>query len=451
MNTIFKKVSIENFGGIDESSPITIIFDETYKGLTTMSGDEATGKSSVIQCLEALMGDNFSEYYVNKKTKAIGGTLEFISDGKQYKTRVTTKSFKLEVLNDVAGKEKWVGVGEDKTLIRKLLPFATSPDILQSKSGVEQVEWLKKLAGTSVDDTALAEQYKKAYSERTGKNKEVTIYKKQLIDTGLFIDESKDVVPTPQFQTLKETVDGIDIDKVLSMQDTELSDLRKKEQTLNKAKAEFETFEYQISEKQKRIKEIEEEIAQLEERKVNGKKYLDENKDLPEQVQKVETKLEETKEIKRQKENVLSTSKLYETFKNVSAQALTLTNQIDKITADRLAIAKTFTPDIPNFEVVLKTLDNEGGLFLNGINIAALSESERYSLCLQIWQHFKISVVFIENISSLGSHAMDIVQMFIANGGKVFATQMKRGKNKMSVSFSLTNEIKDITNEDEEE
>jgi hypothetical protein len=81
--------------------------------------------------------------------------------------------------------------------------------------------------------------------------------------------------------------------------------------------------------------------------------------------------------------------------------------------------------------------ESKKGLFLNGINIAALSESERYALCIQIWQHYGTKVVFIENISSLGSHALEIIKLFIKNGGTVFGTQMNRGQQSISVSFSL--------------
>lgn len=450
-NTNFKKLMIEAFGGIDPDSPITVVFNEDFKGATVLSGDQGTNKSSTLLAIESLLGGVFSDYYINKKSKSVKGVFEFEKDGKKYRTVLNKSLFKFEEYVNIAGKDKWQSPGEDKTLIRKFLPYATDPDILTQTDGTQQLEWIKKVSGSSVDDSDLAAQYKKVYSERTLINRDRDNIKKSLVDSGSFIIEAKDVIPTKQFIETKEKIEGIDLDKVIDIQQKAVDELDKEDKKVATAKTLFDGFDEQIKSKHERVSEIqveierlrkqiekeETEITSLEERKIKGKEFLEASKELPVKILEAKKQLEDSKEIKRQKEAVLNTNKQYEEYKTAFDKANKLTNQIDEITNERLAMAKSFTPIIPGFEVRLGNLDEEKGLFWNGVNIASLSESERFALCIQIWEFYKVQVVFIENISSLGSSAMDIIKMFIERGGTVFATNMRRGQDKITVSFSL--------------
>lgn len=449
--TVFKTVTIENFGGIDESNPMVIVFPDGYEGATVLTGDQETGKTSTLQAIESLMGGIYPDYYINKKMNSINGGFEFEVDGVKYRTKLTKTQFKLEQFIDVGGKQKWIGTGEDKTLIRRLLPFATSPDVLIQKDGTQQIKWLKDVAGSLVDEGALTDKYKTIYADRTAKNKEVKIYKDQLIESGRFIPEGGDVLPTEYFESKKGEIAGIDFDKIIELQEVGLKALSIEADRINRAKIKLESIDGLVLEKKKQIadwliqiegleKSItdnETEIKELESKKLEGDKFIEEGNVVIEKIDAANKELENTKILKSEKVSIESTIKMYETYKAKFDEAISLTNQLDEINAQKLALAKQFTPDIEGFEVELGNIDRESGLYLNGVNIAVLSESERYGLCIKIWEHFKIKVVFIENITSLGSHAMDIIKMFIANGGKVFATQMKRNQGKISVTFSL--------------
>lgn len=450
--TVFKTVTIENFGGIDESNPMVIVFPEGYEGATVLTGDQETGKTSTLVCIESLMGGIYQDYYINKKNNSINGVFEFEVDGVKYRTKLTKTQFKLEQFIDVGGKQKWIGTGEDKTLIRRLLPFATSPDVLVQKDGTQQIKWLKDVAGSLVDESELTERHKKTYADRTAKNREVKIYKDQLIDSGRFIPDGGDVIPTEDFELKKTETDGIDFDKIIEFQEAGIKTLSVEADRINRARIKLESLDGLVLEKKKQIadwliqiegleksiNDNEAEIKELEAKKIEGNKFIDESKAVVEKIDKANKELENTKILKSEKSSVDATVKLYETYKARFDEANLLTNQLDELNEQKLALAKQFTPDIEGFEVELGNLDREKGLYLNGINIAVLSESERYGLCIKIWDHFKIKVVFIENITSLGSSAMDIIKMFMANGGKVFCTQMKRHQEKISVTFSLS-------------
>lgn len=443
--TNFKRIDIENFGGIDPTSPVTIVFPDD-KRITILEGDQGTNKTSTLTAIEALMGGIYPEYYINKNTKSIGGIMEFEHDGKRYRTRITKTQFKLEQFIDVAGKEKWSSTGEDKTLIRKLLPYATSPDVLQQKDGTEQIEWLKKIAGSNADDTSLVALRKEKYSKRTVLNREVEIYRNQLIESGNFVKEGKDIIPTEEFQALSDKATSLDATVVESKAKEDLDNARRNLSKIASAKAKLDELSSGIKQKLDKIEELRLAIAQLEtevdgmkEQKAKGEQFITDNETkFREEVTKAETDYDEARNLKNTIESIKSTNATYEAYKKVFDNAVNISSEIEDIDMERLRLAKSFTPDIEGFEVRLGgNIDEEKGLFLNGVNIATLSESERYALCIKIWEHYKVKVVFIENISSLGSNAIDVVKMFISNGGTVFATQMRRNQQTISVSFNL--------------
>lgn len=450
-NTSFKKVTVESYGGISPDSPLTIVFPENFSGGTVFEGNQGTNKTSTMMALESLLGGLYPDYYINKESKTINGAMEFTVDDVNYRSKITKTQFKLEQFINVAGKDKWISTGEDKKLIRQLLPFATSPEILTTKNGEEQIEWLKKLAGSTADDNQLALEYKKKYDERTVKNREVDIYKKQLLESERFVKEGKDIKPSEDYEKFQSEMLGIDIDKVIAIQEAEQQNLNVEYERYQKAKTKLETIDATIIEKNKSIEDkrkqildleasisaIAEEIKKQEDLKVAGQQFISENVSIVERMAKISELIKESRLSKQTQESCVSTNKTYDTYKVVFDEANLLTNKLDEISEQRLALAKTFTPDIEGFEVELGNLDKEKGIYLNGINIATLSESERYGLCLKIWAFYKIRVVFIENITSLGSSAMEIINMFIEQGGTVFATKMNRNQDKISVSFNI--------------
>ena len=77
------------------------------------------------------------------------------------------------------------------------------------------------------------------------------------------------------------------------------------------------------------------------------------------------------------------------------------------------------------------------GVYVNGKNMAYLSESELWDFCLQVWKLTGTRIVFIENSTSLGSAAVERVNWFAENGGKVFMSTMNRNYKEMKVSFHL--------------
>lgn len=451
-HTVLKSLTVNSFGGITPDASVVVVFNHEYKGLLQASGDQETNKTSFLTAIEGLMGRVYTDYFINKETKSVDGTLEFIVDGITYRTRITKTSFKLEQYINVADKTKWISTGEEKTLIRKLLPFSTSPEPLTEMKGEQQIKWLKEVAGSNIDDTDLAKKEKIAYDKRTSENREVATLKRILLESpGNFKSEAKDILPTLEFQKTLEAVQGINLDEVINIQGEEVESIRKIERQVNKAKGELDLMDTQIVDKEKDIlekrKEIdrillaitdrENEIVAIKERKIKGNEFIESNKDLSDKLLTANIKLEETKKTKLEKDKIITLNNTYEDYKKVFDKANKLTNEVDEIRAQRIQLAKTITPDIPGFEVRPGNIDEEGGLFYNEKNISVLSESERYGLVVKIWKHFGIKVLFIENITNFGSKAMEIIDMFAKEGGFVFATKMNRKQEKMSITFSL--------------
>ncbi len=114
-----------------------------------------------------------------------------------------------------------------------------------------------------------------------------------------------------------------------------------------------------------------------------------------------------------------------------------LNNLLVECESDIQQLAKDVTPDIEGLEVVVGSIDSEKaeGVYFNGVNMAALSESELWDLCLQIWKLTGTAVVYIENSSSLGTDAIHRVNWFAEKGGHVFISTMQRGYKELKVSF----------------
>lgn len=458
-NTVFKKATIESYKGINPEEPMVIVFPENQGSLMIAEGDQGVGKTSVLECFEECLGGVFPEYSINKKSGTKAATVEFEHEGVSYRTRLTKSSFKLERLTEIAGKDKWISPGEDKTLIRKLLPYGTSPHVLIDYNGEAQITWLKQIAGSNADDAALKAKHKQVYDNRTLINRDIKNLQQQLVETGNFKVEAKNANPTEDYQKILDTSLQFSPDEVIVIQEKVLSDLRLKEKEVIKAQATYDGLDGQVDEKEKEIVELEErikgrraEIEKINERKVTGKKWLDEHAELPAQIKEAEDNLVVTTQAKIDAETVIATNKIYKNYNAKVDESVKLDSELLQISNDRLAIAKSFTPPIEGFEVNLGDPDeSKKGLFLNGINIAALSESERWDLVIKILNHYNITILFVENLSSLGSNAIKTIEALRDAGGFIFASQMKRSQSKISVNFKINEEIKDTTNQEEED
>jgi hypothetical protein len=75
------------------------------------------------------------------------------------------------------------------------------------------------------------------------------------------------------------------------------------------------------------------------------------------------------------------------------------------------------------------------GLYLNGKNVTQLSESEWWALVIQIWRKYKVKIVVIDNMQSLGSKGIELLEKLNADGAYILAAQMNREQKSLQINY----------------
>lgn len=115
---------------------------------------------------------------------------------------------------------------------------------------------------------------------------------------------------------------------------------------------------------------------------------------------------------------------------------------LDKLRLELLKLTKAYLPKVDGLEVKIKTAltDEEEGIYYNGKTLAMLSESELWGLFAEhIWPFHEVKFIFCENINSLGSNAVSVLNKLAKDGAVIFASEMERSKKERE--FSITTKI----------
>lgn len=457
-------LNVNEFAGLNyEDKALVIHFPQHENGETggiiEFSGDQGVGKTSIMNGIKFLMGENEPANAINSKSKTKGLSLTFQKGEDVYTSRATTKSFVLTLNKEIEGKVVGSDLKRPKDILTSLIgPLGLSPDFLsKKKSGEDQIDWIKSLSSPNSEVSKIEreanENYANAYKERTGVNATASRLTQEIASAGYYQieKESGTLSETEKFKQDNEKVQRAPANK------EELNDLFQKaladNQQLDKAnewldrsvgvmsvlEIEQKSIEDKILMLQQDLKEKQSQIESLTINiaKANSKK--EELKDAPdnyrvanENMQNASTVALVKRDIEQAKNNAVLLGQVLET-------QLTLNNKMVEIDKIRKEIAKSFTPDIEGMEVEIGGSIDEAtrpiGVYLHGVNMSHLSESELWDLCLQVWKVSGTSIVFIENSTSLGTDAINRIKWFADNGGYVFLSTMTRGYKTLKVEF----------------
>jgi hypothetical protein len=187
----------------------------------------------------------------------------------------------------------------------------------------------------------------------------------------------------------------------------------------------------------KQLAEAEKESKDLEKRIQDGTKWVSDNKSIIKEYELAE------KEWLNMAQKVAD----YTNWKNVLDQekkliecqdkSQTYDAEIDELRKELMELTQKYLPKIKGLQVRVKVgLDDEDeGIYFENKTLAQLSESELWALFLQIWDAKGVRFVFCENINSLGSDAVSILNGLAKEGAHVFATEMERKKKEIQVTF----------------
>lgn len=439
--------NIQNFAGINltEDTKIVLAFPERIIGI---EADQGTGKTSLLKCLETLMGGTPPDNATNSNSDTIKAEQSFIAeDGETYHVNMTKSGFTLSKKMMVGGKEKKVPLPAPKQTLQDLIgPPASNPMSLKEMSGTEQIAWIRKLGNY----TEVQEKFEKdvlgkkkdAYDDRKAINKTIEERGQDLKRTEYYRwdEENKTFVATDLNIADAKSIAGI-VDKKKEL-DIKYNEALSKNNQYEQAKARMQTLnterentvntligiEKQIQELKMQLMQKETDLAATDKNIEKGKLFLEDNKNVPAALQLVLSEIEGISDIKAKDVKLQMATLRYSEWIAKMNQKMVLEAKIIEYDNLYKQFIKQCIPDIANFEMELPGIDTKRpeGIYYKGHSVSQMSESEVWELYLLLLQAFKTKVAFIENITSLGSEAIAIINQFAKNGGYVFYSAMNR-------------------------
>lgn len=440
-----KSFTVNDFGGISKENPIVLYVGDAYangKNIAIAKGDQGTGKTSWLTAIQGLFASSFDikeQNFINNGNLNAGFEFEF--KGNEYKVTWTKSQFKLQKkeLNELTDKVVWREELSPVATLKNIIGYiGTSPMALKSKDGAKQVEEIRKALSVAPEiqqqEKQLFATFNVAKESRTSANREYDRLRKALDANPLYLNwEESELKFAEQknSETEKKKIQDLEARKTqYKLAEQEMSSLRLKETNLSE---EIEEMEMRIQ--QKKI-----ELMQVNERINKDSVFIEENKGIVQEyanAQELYLNIERYLAEQREWQDVIARKKEMDEYQEL---VIGFDAKKDELKKQLLEIGKKGLPDINGLEVVTSAdIDGrEVGVYLNGKNAYQLSESELWGLFLEIWGTQNVNYVFVENISSLGSHAIDILNDLAAKNVKIFASLMARGT---SFSIELTDKI----------
>lgn len=421
-----KKLEVTSFAGISPHSPI--VLDFTQSKFVHVSGDQGVGKTSLINALLVACGQlsKADKDFVNLESGNIDINFDFIGkDRLPYNVRCTKSTFKLTYEGE--------SVPEPIAKLTELLGVVgVSPMDIKNKPLKDIVKWLSSYSNKSAEDyerdmKKFKDAIKAARDTRAAANKSAKGLGEWLSQEPLFQNwntSEKKYQKRPDIKELSEqhTAAGVRSDKLL----------RAEEKLKN-----FKTRKTQI---QEQIDNLNKEMAEVDEAIEKGSEYVTTNKSAKKDYDEIKEKYDnayrdlsafnmwqQVKDKKKDKDEFETAAKNADDSEKATLQ------KVKDLQAEIL-------PDIKGVELVTEDSIEDGkkiseGLYWEGRNVAQLSESEWWSIVMLIWKKYRVKIVVIDNYSSLGSGAEELLQKLVKDGAYVLAAEMDRKQKSLQISY----------------
>lgn len=428
-----KKLEVNSFAGISPHSPIVLDFSESK--FITLSGDMGAGKTSMLNALLVACGQlsKDDKNFVNLESGKIDINFSFVGkDNCNYEVRVTKSSFKL-LYDGVAQLEP---INKMKELLGVT---GTSPMDIKYKPLKEIVKWVSQYSSRSPEElekqlNKFKNGIKAAMDTRVAANKSAKAIRETL---------SKDSMYQNWEESEKVYSEGVDIE--------ELSDKMEEARKKSDQVIQWETgLKGLLESKKKLIADIakkEEELVALNndyvklcKRIIDGEKLIDENIGSREEYDSVKTLYDASSKINQDVflwEQVKVKKSEMDEFEDISQKADAkhkgLLQEVKELQAEIL-------PNIKGMEIVTEDTEEDGvvkkeGLYRDGKNVAQMSESEWIDTVVEIWRKYRVKVVVLDNIGTLGSAAIERLEKLSKDGCHILAAEMDRTSKELMVSY----------------
>lgn len=457
----------EELKNVDSENGVVIVFPDGYR-FQQSEGDQGTGKSSLQKALLELTGSLLAPNAINSidNDKRINVKLWGL-DGHLYSIRATKATYVIErietdpetgepIVND-KGKEIKGEMKSPKELIKKIVgPAGISPQWLAEMKPADQVAWLRSLYTLDQDvlkqEVTIRKDFQTNYEARTKAGNESKRYKAMLEGSPFYREQA-----THAKYFAETNFDGIEQqfkDAQLAYteyQKTEIGLQQLKDIHLKNAELTVERADENIRHLEEHIKELQKKLAlahdekqkkveakiQFEDRIKAGDKWIEDNAAVKTTYEGFSQKITAATEFKAKKQEWEIMLQNQKQANHFTDEYVRLTNRLDELAKAKQQLIELFSPKIERFEVCIPDEeDKREGLFYKDLSLDKLSESELWEMVLQLWKELNVQMAFVENINSLGTGAVEMFNMFIQQGGYVFATMMNRAEKNLKITFA---------------
>jgi hypothetical protein len=442
---VLEKIEVKNFAGIDDSKPVLICLGKDSKNIVTAGGDQEVGKTSFLTAIKGTLGANLElkeENYVNQKTGKIETDLEFVYKGRRFRCTWRKSYFKVQeyITDEVLKREGWTDQRNPTELLKVMFGYvAQTPESLRLKDGKAQIEEFKKVIGASLDETEikLKKDFEEVSKSRTEANRSYTGIKKKLEETPMYVNWE-------EFEKLYSQEKSIESEKSKYLQSQE------KSSKYQEAQLRLSSLQEQKTSKAKEIQDLENKLitlkneqAALEEKIEVGEKYINDNSSVISEFEEISKSYLEISQYIADRNNWLGVVTSKKEMEEYESLIQAFDSQKDTIKAKLRELYTSMLPNIEGLEIIsVEELDSDKkvGVYYKDKPISILSESELWGLYLQIWDALNIKFVIIDNISDLGSRAVEIINQMAAEGVYFFAAKMKRNE---PMTITITEKVED--------
>jgi hypothetical protein len=442
---VLEKIEVKNFAGIDDSKPVLICLGKDSKNIVTAGGDQEVGKTSFLTAIKGTLGANLElkeENYVNQKTGKIETDLEFVYKGRRFRCTWRKSYFKVQeyITDEVLKREGWTDQRNPTELLKVMFGYvAQTPESLRLKDGKAQIEEFKKVIGASLDETEikLKKDFEEVSKSRTEANRSYTGIKKKLEETPMYVNWE-------EFEKLYSQEKSIESEKSKYLQAQE------KSSKYQEAQLRLSSLQEQKTSKAKEIQDLENKLitlkneqAALDEKIEVGEKYINDNSSVISEFEEISKSYLEISQYIADRNNWLGVVTSKKEMEEYESLIQAFDSQKDTIKAKLRELYTSMLPNIEGLEIIsVEELDSDKkvGVYYKDKPISILSESELWGLYLQIWDALNIKFVIIDNISDLGSRAVEIINQMAAEGVYFFAAKMKRNE---PMTITITEKVDD--------
>lgn len=435
-----KRFVVNSGGQFSPDTTGAVVIDFSKSKFVGATGDQETGKSTVLELFLMTVGQNGGDAIIqklrNSTTDDIETELEFVGKDKADYT-VRNKNGRLTVKREGKPTEG----GAVQFLRNQLGVVGVSPMSIKDAPIDKIVKWLAGYSSRGAEEfeadmKKVKDGIKSATKTRADANKSLKGLREYLVSEGV-CDSKGQIIEKAWKEGEKKYANKPDIaelSKKLTAAGSKSDKFIENQSKVNAQKERKSQIEAQIKALQKELATVDENIA-------IGEKWLTAN----------ESAKKDYDVIKKQYDSAAQDAADYNKWQEIKAKKKEMDGFEDiaqKADAKEKELLKQkqeleweVIPDIKGVEIILEdTHEDEGeqrtaGFYYKGMNSAQLSNSEWFGLVMQILKKNKINILVVDDISQFGSKFMEILEGLAEKGCTVLYTEMSRGQETLEIEY----------------